>query len=400
MDSVKKQRIGEIIINILILLATPVVFVLPAYYFERSLQAVLRTGIIAFFMGLLLVYALEEMRIQEDFLPGNRQRQRSFLFFYLLMLLLAQGARFVSPFVLPVTVAVLMCMLLSGFLAGVCCLVTVTVSLMLTTALNGYGGIYFMVTGFVALLLFKSGKKPLYFVRKSIMLAFVSPAVYSALILLGKQAVEPSDIVNPLVGTVINFILMVILIKIYSRFVLGAYEDIYEKYNDPEHELLQQLKHKNNDEYNIAIHSAYLCDKIALKMKMDNALAKSLGYYHRIGAVSGKNVKAESIAIAEKYKFPPELIKAMQEYQKVKDTPPLMKETILCVLAVDIVNSIRYILKNDSKTKNVDYEKIIDFVFQKRAETGLFSASSLLVADVDTIKECFKEDKLYYDFLR
>jgi hypothetical protein len=44
--------------------------------------------------------------------------------------------------------------------------------------------------------------------------------------------------------------------------------------------------------------------------------------------------------------------------------------------------------------------KVIDLVFKKKYEAGIFDSCPMTVGDYRKLKECFEKEQLYYDFLR
>ena len=63
--------------------------------------------------------------------------------------------------------------------------------------------------------------------------------------------------------------------------------------NDPECPLLVELKNVSKPEYYHTIHTAYLCSRIALQLKLDDAVVKACAYYHKIGLLKGENNSGE-----------------------------------------------------------------------------------------------------------
>ena len=50
--------------------------------------------------------------------------------------------------------------------------------------------------------------------------------------------------------------------------------------------------------------------------------------------------------------------------------------------------------------KKPDYEQVIDRIFERIREKGIFSECDLSLRDWNRMQKIFKEEKLYYDFLR
>ncbi|MBR6329841.1 MAG: hypothetical protein IKR68_09380 [Lachnospiraceae bacterium] len=170
----------------------------------------------------------------------------------------------------------------------------------------------------------------------------------------------------------------------------------YEKINDPEYELLMELKKNHKEEYYVALHSAVLCHRIATAMDLDPGLCRCLGYYHRIGVLDGNALS--SGAIAGVNAFPAAAVRLIEEYNGPSGESPAHIETVITRLANDIVSSIRYLASKGSK--DIDYEKIITFIFRKKAEAGFFDKCKAGPGEIRALMEHFIKEKLYYDFLR
>lgn len=69
----------------------------------------------------------------------------------------------------------------------------------------------------------------------------------------------------PMVNLLVSVILLIILLKFFSFSIIYRERDIYVDINDPECPLLVELKNYSKEEYYHAVHTAYLCDRIAKK---------------------------------------------------------------------------------------------------------------------------------------
>ena len=168
--------------------------------------------------------------------------------------------------------------------------------------------------------------------------------------------------------------------------------------NDPEFPLLVQLKDMSKEEYYHAIHTAYLSDRIARRLGLDDAAAKACAYYQRIGKLRGENTWENVSAICNEYHFPPNTKKILKEY--VDESEKIVsKETVVVLFADCIVSSILYLFEKDP-TAQLDYAQIIDTVFQKKLETDELWGREISLGQIRSMQKIFVEEKLYYDFLR
>lgn len=168
--------------------------------------------------------------------------------------------------------------------------------------------------------------------------------------------------------------------------------------NDPEYPLLVQLKALSKDEYYHAVHTAYLCDKIAKRLHYNDTVVKACGYYHRIGRLKGKNSWENVQEICKEYNIPQEVIKILREYTDPSQVM-VSKETIVVLFADCIVSSICHLFEQNPKAE-LDYEKIIETIFKNKMSSEKLWKSDMSLGQLREMRKIFSEEKLYYDFLR
>ena len=97
--------------------------------------------------------------------------------------------------------------------------------------------------------------------------------------------------------------------------------------NDPECPLLVELKNVSKPEYYHTIHTAYLCSRIALQLKLDDAVVKACAYYHKIGLLKGENnwENAEQILAGNQI---PLLLKPLSAKKRTATSATLSRTTI------------------------------------------------------------------------
>ncbi len=71
----------------------------------------------------------------------------------------------------------------------------------------------------------------------------------------------------------------------------------------------------------------------------------------------------------------------------------------MLILSDAVTAAIIHLLAAD-KTRNLDYDKIIDSVFKIKLDSGVLSQCLISMKEITQMKKIFKEEKLYYDFLR
>lgn len=283
----------------------------------------------------------------------------------------------------------------TGVVAGSTCLLV---------AVNLSGGTFsvfwlYFISGVVGVLVFSTLNDdfhvgfPLF-----ISLSILTLCLTANVILFSQEQLSFGQFKIPLVNLMVCCILLLISLKMFSSAVIHRNREKYMDINDPEFPLLVQLKDMSKEEYYHAIHTAYLSDRIARRLGLDDAAAKACAYYQRIGKLRGENTWENVSAICNEYHFPTNTKKILKEY--VDESEKIVsKETVVVLFADCIVSSILYLFEKDP-TAQLDYAQIIDTVFQKKLETDELWGSEISLGQIRSMQKIFVEEKLYYDFLR
>ncbi|MDE7286428.1 MAG: hypothetical protein K2N55_06275, partial [Lachnospiraceae bacterium] len=274
--------------------------------------------------------------------------------------------------------------------------------LMVSILLQGSGSISFFVyfiSGFVGILVFSYVNEnfkiwlPLFI---SLLMLFVCLSIQE--VLYANEVLSATMFMIPMANLLISVILLIILLKFFSFSIIYRERDLYVDLNDPECPLLVELKNCSKEEYYHAVHTAYLCDRIAKKISYDDAFAKACGYYHRIGTIKGKNTWENTEEILKENHFPEEVQRVLKEYLD-KGERILSKETVLLLFCDSVISSIRYLFSKEPKIE-LDYQKIINTIFKKKLESGMIDYSGVSLGELQEMKRILVEERLYYDFLR
>lgn len=232
----------------------------------------------------------------------------------------------------------------------------------------------------------------------AISLLILTLCLTANVILFSRDKLSIGQFMIPAINLMVCCILLLVCLKLVSSTVIHRYRDRYMEINDPECPLLVQLKELSKEEYYHAIHTAYLGDKIARNLGIDDAAVKACGYYHRIGKLKGENTWENVSEICDKYHFPPKTKQILREYVD-PDAKMVSRETVVVLFADCIVSSILYLFSKDPKAE-LDYAQLIDTVFQKKFETDELWGNEISLAQIHQMKKIFMQEKLYYDFLR
>lgn len=399
MEKNKKQTIKRILFFGLMFAASGVIAWGGSLLYGKNTEILIR-NIVMILAGTGIVifsYTLEE--INHRFIYRNEGKYMRFAAMYLFSL----AASVLLPY-LPVTgwPFLVLFVLLGVFSDDVTGLAAGSVCLLLSVNLAGSSfsvfWLYF-ISGAAGILVFSTLNEefkvglPMF-----ISLAILMLCLTANVILLSQEPLSAAQFTIPGINLIVCCILLLVSLKIFSTAVIHRNREKYMEINDPEFPLLVQLKDMSKEEYYHAVHTAYLSDRIARRLGLDDAAAKACAYYHRIGILKGENTWANVSAICSEYHFPANTRKILKEYVDGSEKI-VSKETIVVLFADTIVSSILYLLEKDPKAE-LDYEQIIDTVFRSKLETDELWENEISLAQIRAMQKIFVEEKLYYDFLR
>lgn len=224
-------------------------------------------------------------------------------------------------------------------------------------------------------------------------------------VLFANERLDMELFVVPAANVIISAILLLGILKLFSQSVTYRYRVAYMELTAPECELLTRLKEEAREDYYQSMHTAYFCERIGGRLELDVQAVKAAGFYHKIGVLyqnkdtdEGKEEGEKLFAMFHKRHFPPAMQEILKEYL-LPDRIVRRKETAVLILSDAVTAAIIHLLAAD-KGRNLDYDKIIDSVFKIKLDSGVLSQCLISMREITQMKKIFKEEKLYYDFLR
>lgn len=196
--------------------------------------------------------------------------------------------------------------------------------------------------------------------------------------------------VVPIVNMIVSSILLLGCLRLFFFMVIYQYREKYLELNDTGNPVLVDMKQQNNEEYLHSIHTAHFCERIARKLDLDADALKCAGYYHRMG-------EGLEEFMGQK-KFPPAVKTILTEYA-ARRKGVTKKETAVLICSETVLGTMLVTLGKEPDGKN-DIDHIIDMIFRKFLEDGSFNNCNITVRELRTIQKIFKEEKIYYGFLR
>lgn len=285
---------------------------------------------------------------------------------------------------------------LTGTVSGVLLL---TISSLLSPNADIVSYLVFMIPGIVGIMLFSTIDEEFkVFVPMTVSLGFQLVFLCIKDVLLANRVFSFQLFLLPLINIIISVAILLFVLKMFSFSLIYKSHDKYIDIIDPEFDLLVSLKKASKEDYDHAIYTAVLCAKLAKEIGISENVTKACGYYHRIGVLASSNNWEDVCPMLTDYQIPQDVIELLREYID-PDTPIKSKEAVVVMFADTVVSSIRYLFMKD-KDSAIDYEKLINAIFDKKIKSGVISDSKISFEDLNKIKKLLIEDKLFYDFLR
>ena len=398
MDAENKKKEPVYLANSILVVITVLLVTAGGFFKHAGGAELLRNAFLAGTGAFLtcFLFLSEKDRLPEKNTPPARTC--CFVISYGICLAVSLCCAFLPPAGWPFLVVFVMMSLFCGFLPGICGGVSfLTFSVLLSGADVGVFALY-ALTGLLGACLFsRLDEKYRIALPLFVSLSFLFAAETACVVLFANETLKWELFLIPALNVIISLILLLILLKVYSGMEIFKYRIKYLEINDQEFELLVNIKEKDKNAYYRAVHAAYFSERIAQALSLDADAAKTAAYYANAGILykePEKDLEKEFVS----YGFPPYARQLLRELTG-KNTGIRHKEAAVVYMADAVISSILYLFEKKQGTKT-DYAAVIETVFQKKWESGSLKNSELTFAEWNRMKKIFKEEKLYYDFLR
>ncbi len=394
----KKERSSATPVSVFLIFLTVLTVGIFSYLRELNNADIIRNLVIGCMGSLLVVFLMAQARLYKEYDYDNYEMDGRFLAIYLLGLIMAVACAYLPAAGWPFLVVFVSLALFSNTLIGLASgTLLLTVSMMLSAATMSTFVMYF-VCGLVGVCLFrKLDDNYRIGIPLLISVMLLTVAETASVVIYANETLKPELFMIPMMNVAISLILLLIILKLFSALVIYRYRDKYMEINDPEFELLVEMKNKSKESYYQAVHTAYFCDRIARRLNLDADATKACGYYHKIGMIKDNNSFEQVAELAVQYVFPPVTGRILQEFLD-KNVPVIKKETAVLLMSDAVISSILFLLSKEKGT--IDYDQVIETVFKKKIESDVLKDCEITMSELTLMKKIFKEEKLYYDFLR
>jgi membrane-associated HD superfamily phosphohydrolase len=251
------------------------------------------------------------------------------------------------------------------------------------------------------------------------MILLVNQMLY--LYMSGQQGFHWERFVIPIANSIVSSTLLFVLFRWFFSHIIWKDRLRYLEILNPDGRFLQEFKEKSRKDFYHCMHTAHFCERIAQELNLDVDTLKTAGYYQKIGVMlpsqittveQTKDPKEEGEITQElilpmwkrvddyllENHFPESCRRILREY--LEEGAPIHSTEATILIFVDaVLGSVSY-LHSKNQTVVADFDKLVDSVYRKGQESGLLADSQITMAQLTTMKRIFKEEKLYYDFLR
>lgn len=391
--------LSRIVCSAMILLCGLLWTFLSGYLHKISDFVLYRNLVLAVFMALLIIFVYLEADRKKLLFSWNNRHMGRFTFLVCLFMAFLAGMGEVPYLAAPVFAGAVILTVFSGSYCGLVSYSAMVLQYCILNGLDVAQVIVLLLTGLTGALLFMSLDRNLRY--GGILFACLAGdfICYSLFFVMMREGQALGD---ALLYTGIRLfsalIVLLIVLKILGTVCIYRDDKMLSEINQPDYKLLVELKGVSKQAYFHAIHTAYLCEKLARRIEADVPLAKAGGFYIKIGMLEGEDTIRNTIQVASKNKFPSALVRLLKEYG-IKNMKRVSKEAVIVQLSDAMIATISFLFNKD-KNASLNYEKIIDIIIKKKMDSGDFEHCDLTMEELCEIKKGFLEEKMYYDFLR
>ncbi len=403
MNQEKKQKINIILIrNLLVsflMIFTMTFFVAGVTYaLNRPSTEIIRNTITFLWGCFVMVFLWYQGRLYDTLDYDNKNHPFRFLVVFLISFFVSMGMIF-APALSWVFLSIMV--VLSMFSNALIGLTGGSMLLLLTTCLCDSGNMYifflYFMIGLLGIAFFSNLGLDFQVTGPMILSGIMSFILQTAyLVIFENQIFSVTLFYMPLLNLFINMVLLFLILKYFSRLSMYMLQDKYADINDQEFPVMAGLKTKDKEAYFEAIHTAYLGERIARKLGMNHKAVKGCCYYYKIADNTMETKDGNRMLLTDYYEFPEELKNLIAECrQGIYGS----KEACVVLTSNKVIEHILIAQKN-TKEEKIDYDKIIDEIFDLFLHTDLLYDCDISIHELQVMKRTYIEENLYYDFLR
>ncbi|MCR4901704.1 MAG: hypothetical protein K6A23_02510 [Butyrivibrio sp.] len=398
----KLASIKNNVLYIVIFASTVLLAALSSFFYGKEPEEIIRIVVVMTLCAGILVFLLIDNTVSDGFKGDNKDKQWRFCASYLGTLILAVSVPLISNQAWPyMAMMVLLALFSNGFIGIVSGSFLILLSVLLEESGSYTEFFIYFISGCLAIVLLDHLQDtqdvgfPIFI---ALLMQFVLFVAFD--ILFQNKTFTVISLIVPIVCTFIDAIILFITLGAYSLYIIRGSTDMYMDINDTEFSLLVEIKEKDKDEYYKAIHTAYLTERAAIVLGLNNRPAKTCAYYKRVGVLCDSNKWEDVEHYFIENNFPEETLPYLKEFFDEQSINGFVRrETTVVDICEELVISIMYLIRKNNNPV-IDYDALIDKIIDNMLDKKLFNRSSISFSDLEKLRKLLKKEKLYYDFLR
>lgn len=202
---------------------------------------------------------------------------------------------------------------------------------------------------------------------------------------LGTHEFNMILIIVALAGSFLTMLIMnVIIPKLRSREVITETISLDTIMDDSYH-LKKEIHQYSQVDYDHAVKTAIVAERMAKELGADEKLAKAGGFYYRIGKLEGEPFIENGVQLAQKNCFSQRLIAILEEYNGVNKLPSSI-ESALVQIADTLVTKFD-LLDKDTFASGWNRDIVIYQTMNEKSAEGLYDRSGLTMNQFLKIRE-------------
>lgn len=167
-------------------------------------------------------------------------------------------------------------------------------------------------------------------------------------------------------------------------------QSIFDVFTKDDYELVIKLKEFSEKLYNRSRYTSEVSYEATIRIHGNANLAKTGGFYCKIGRIISKNYIEEGVKLLEEHNFPPEVIQIVKQHNIKNETPKSAEAAI--VMLVDSIIASTEAVKSMKESKPIPMNKLIDGIFTLRFTKSTLEESGLSSTNLNELKAFFIEE--------
>lgn len=334
---------------------------------------------------------LEHERLHGEMAMGISNDYSLLTFIYLICLLLACAASFLPEFWAPVLVTSTLCNGAFHTRLGL----VLAVYFGMLTALFSEGSVYQMtaylllsVVGVFLVELFLQKELRLWAGILTVSMSVVIPTCCNY---LEMHYLNGWTMLAALVGSCITLFVMELVPGMRNREVVTETISL-DTVMDESFHLRKEIERYSTVDYNHALKTSRVAERLAVALGADEKLARAGGFYYRIGKLEGEPFTENGVLIAQHNCFSQRLVAILEEYNGVNKLPGSLESAIVQI--ADMIVTKFDLLDKDTFSSGWNREIVIYQTMNEKSAEGLYDSSGLTMNQFLTIRELLVKEEI------